>query len=72
MVEFCEKCGGMLFPSKNEIEAVLICNSCGESISLKSDMKNSYISNKEIHHPLGEEYKNLKKMKNWKKEKTNK
>jgi DNA-directed RNA polymerase subunit M/transcription elongation factor TFIIS len=67
MVEFCEKCGGMLFPSKNTNETVLICNSCGEIIPLEEEMKDSYKSSKEIPHPPGEEYKNLKKMKNWKK-----
>jgi len=68
MVEFCEKCGGMLRPSKDENETILICNFCGKTIPLEDEMEDSYKSTKEIYHPPGEEFKNLKKMKNWKEE----
>jgi DNA-directed RNA polymerase subunit M/transcription elongation factor TFIIS len=67
MVEFCVKCDGMLFPSKDKNKSVLICNSCGRIIPLKDDSIDSYIINKEIDHPPGEEFKNLENMKNWRK-----
>ncbi|MFX1327852.1 MAG: hypothetical protein ACFE91_06880 [Promethearchaeota archaeon] len=66
MVEFCEKCDGMMLPSKNKDETVLICNICGEIIPLEDELKDSYKSSKEIYHPPGEEFKNLEKIENWK------
>ncbi len=50
MFEFCEKCGGILIPSKNENENVLICNSCGQSIPLEREIIESYIFHTEIDH----------------------
>ncbi len=65
MFVFCEKCGGMLLPSKEKNDKSLICNSCGATFPLESEMEESYIFTKEIYHPPGEEYKNLEKMENW-------
>ncbi|MFW9988701.1 MAG: hypothetical protein ACFFC3_08610 [Candidatus Odinarchaeota archaeon] len=65
MVEFCEKCGGLLRPSKENNKNLLICNSCGKELPLLDEIKDSYISTKEIYHPPGEEFKNLEKMRNW-------
>ncbi len=66
MVEFCEKCGGMMLPSKVKDKKILVCNSCAQTKSLEGDFIDSYIFNKEICHPTGEEFKNLEKMKDWK------
>jgi DNA-directed RNA polymerase subunit M/transcription elongation factor TFIIS len=63
--KFCKKCGGMLLPSKEKNNKELICNSCDATFPLESEMEDLYILTKEIHHPLGEEYKNLKKMEKW-------
>ncbi|MFX0040396.1 MAG: hypothetical protein ACFFCY_13600 [Promethearchaeota archaeon] len=71
MVEFCKNCGGMMLPSKNKIEKVLVCNLCGQSKPLEEDLIQCYKFNTEIYHPPGEEFKNLEKMKDWKKEMTN-
>ena len=65
MFEFCENCGGLLIPSKDENKKILICNSCGEIFPLEDDIEDSYIFTKEIHHPPGKEFKNLQKMENW-------
>ncbi|MFX1504322.1 MAG: hypothetical protein ACFFDH_25405 [Promethearchaeota archaeon] len=65
MVEFCKKCGGLLRPSKENDEKILICNSCGVKLQLQDDIKDSYILTKEIYHPPGEEFKNLENMRNW-------
>ncbi|MFW9876998.1 MAG: hypothetical protein ACFFG0_28215 [Candidatus Thorarchaeota archaeon] len=48
MVEFCEKCGCMMLPSKQREEKRLICNFCN--------------FNKEIHHSPEEEFKNAEKI----------
>ncbi|MFX1297397.1 MAG: hypothetical protein ACFFD2_21395 [Promethearchaeota archaeon] len=66
MVEFCKDCGGMMLPSRDKNEKVLICNLCGKREPLNADIIESYRYTKEIDHPFGEEFKNLEKMKNWK------
>ena len=67
MVEFCEECDGMMLPSKDKDENILICNSCGEIKPLEEEVIESYKFNTEIYHPPGEEFKNLENMKDWKK-----
>ena len=37
MVEFCEKCGGMMLPSKDKDKKILVCNSCDETILLQDE-----------------------------------
>lgn len=66
MVEFCEKYGGMMLPSKDKDKKILVCNSYAQTKSLEDDFIDSYIFHKEIYHPPGEEFKNLEKMKDWK------
>lgn len=66
MVEFCEKCGGMMLPSKDKDQKILVCNLCAQTKPLEEDFIDSYTFYKEIHHPIGEEFKNLEKMKDWK------
>jgi len=70
MVEFCEKCGGMMRPTKDKDQKILVCNSCAQIKPLKEDFIDSYTINKEIYHPPGEEFKNFEKMKDWKNSKS--
>ncbi|MFX0049274.1 MAG: hypothetical protein ACFE8G_14115, partial [Candidatus Hermodarchaeota archaeon] len=42
MVEFCEKCDGMMLPSKDRNKASLVCNSCGYSKPLEKEVIQSY------------------------------
>ena len=66
MVEFCEKCGGMLLPHRENNTSILKCNLCGKRKSINNELKEKYIFKKTIEHPKGSEFKNLKKMENWK------
>jgi len=67
MVKFCNKCDGLLRPSKKENRSILICKSCGAKFPLDDTILESYTSNKKIIHPPGEEFKNLEKMEKWEK-----
>lgn len=58
MVEFCEKCGGMMRPSKDRDKKILTCNSCAQTIPLEDDFIDSYTIHKEVYHPPGEDFKN--------------
>jgi DNA-directed RNA polymerase subunit M/transcription elongation factor TFIIS len=66
MVEFCENCGGMMLPSKQKEEKLLVCNLCNYNKKATEDLTKSYNFNKEIYHPPGEEFKNLEKIEEWK------
>lgn len=65
MVEFCEKCGGLMRPSNEGNKRFLICKSCGRKVPLNDKAIKSYTSSKKIDHPQGEEFKNLEKMEDW-------
>jgi DNA-directed RNA polymerase subunit M/transcription elongation factor TFIIS len=67
MVEFCKKCDGMMLPSKDRKKKNLVCNSCGHTEPIEKNNVETYIFNTEIYHQPGEEFKNLEKMKDWKK-----
>ena len=69
MVEFCEKCGGMLLPSRENNTTILKCNLCGKVKSINDDLKEEYTFKKTIEHPKGSEFKNLEKMENWREKK---
>ncbi len=56
-----------MLPSKQKEKKLLVCNLCSYNKPLTEDLITSYNFNKEIDHPLGEEYKNLVKMENWEK-----
>ncbi|MFX0071521.1 MAG: hypothetical protein ACFFAO_10570 [Candidatus Hermodarchaeota archaeon] len=57
--EFCNKCGGMMLPSKKSDKSVLKCNVCGNIIAFEGELIDSYKFNKIIEHPAGVESKNL-------------
>jgi DNA-directed RNA polymerase subunit M/transcription elongation factor TFIIS len=65
MVEFCDKCEGMMLPFKKMDDNFLKCNSCGNIVPLKNDLRDSYTFTKTIEHPRGTEFKSLIKMENW-------
>jgi DNA-directed RNA polymerase subunit M/transcription elongation factor TFIIS len=65
MFEFCDTCGSILVPSKKKEKDVLVCKLCNNVIPLNKDLRNSYVYSEEIEHPESEEFKNLKKMRNW-------
>ena len=69
MVEFCEKCGGMLLPNRENNTTILKCNLCGKVKSINDDLKEEYTFRKTIEHPKGSEFKNLEKMENWREKK---
>ena len=69
MVEFCEKCGGLLLPSRENNTTILKCNLCGKVKSINDDLKEEYTFRKTIEHPKGSEFKNLEKMENWREKK---
>ena len=66
MVEFYEICGGLMRPSKEGDQNYLVCKSCRKKVPLKKEVLEFYTSSKKIDHPLGEEFKNLEKMEDWK------
>lgn len=55
-----------MLPSKQREEKRLVCNLCNFNKPLAEDLIKSYNFNKEIHHPPGEEFKNLEKIEEWK------
>jgi DNA-directed RNA polymerase subunit M/transcription elongation factor TFIIS len=57
----------MMLPSKEKGEKNLICTLCDNKKPINENLIHSYKINKEISHQPGEEFKNLEKMKNWKK-----
>jgi DNA-directed RNA polymerase subunit M/transcription elongation factor TFIIS len=69
LVEFCDKCEGMMLPFKKLDEEFLKCNSCGNFKPLKEELRDSYTFTKTIEHPKGKEFKNLVKMENWRQKK---
>jgi hypothetical protein len=55
-----------MIPSKQKVGRFLVCNLCNYNKPLNEDLINSYNFNKEISHPLGDEFKNLEKIEKWK------
>jgi len=50
MLEFCEKCGSMLRPSKDSKDHILICTLCNNVVEISEEMEGSYIFHEEIDH----------------------
>ncbi|TFF88165.1 MAG: hypothetical protein EU550_01825 [Promethearchaeota archaeon] len=48
MVEFCEKCGSMMLPSKESELNRLRCNLCGKEKAIDEEIVESYVFNKVI------------------------
>lgn len=69
MVEFCDKCDGMMLPFEKSGKNFLKCNFCGNIKPLKEELRDSYTFTKSIDHPKGTEFKNLRKMENWREKK---
>ncbi len=50
MLEFCEKCGSIMLPSKDIKNKFLVCNLCNYKKVISEKIEDSYIFNKEIEH----------------------
>lgn len=50
MVEFCEKCGALLFPEKKKSKTVLKCRRCGAIQDPNKSSGGGYRVINEIHH----------------------
>ncbi|MFX0211242.1 MAG: transcription factor S [Candidatus Hodarchaeota archaeon] len=53
MVEFCEKCGALLFPEKKKSKTVLKCRRCGTA--QEPDQAVDYRVRSEIRHSIKDE-----------------
>jgi DNA-directed RNA polymerase subunit M/transcription elongation factor TFIIS len=50
MLEFCEKCGSMMIPSKDNNDNILICSLCNNVVEVSEEIEDSYTFHKEIDH----------------------
>jgi DNA-directed RNA polymerase subunit M/transcription elongation factor TFIIS len=50
MLEFCNKCGSILRPSKDNKTKVLICSLCNNVVEISDEIEKSYIFHEEINH----------------------
>jgi DNA-directed RNA polymerase subunit M/transcription elongation factor TFIIS len=50
ILEFCEKCGSMMRPSKESKDKILICSLCNNVVKVSEEIKDSYTFHKEIDH----------------------
>jgi len=64
-MDFCEKCGGIMFPSILEGRKVLSCK-CGNFKQLNEAHYNSYKLSKQIEHSLKEELVTASQIDKWK------
>ena len=49
-MQFCEKCGTLLFPAKKGEVAILKCETCGTDYSLQEDSAKTYKMVRKINH----------------------
>ena len=49
-VQFCEKCGTLLFPAREGSKTILKCEGCGIDYSLQEDSANTYKMVHKINH----------------------
>ncbi len=49
-MEFCDKCGSLMKPVKEEKGAFLVCGSCGKKIKLTKSKSQSYKLTQRIPH----------------------
>jgi DNA-directed RNA polymerase subunit M/transcription elongation factor TFIIS len=62
----------MMLPSEDAGQKVLKCNLCGHIKTIDDNVKEAYTFKTEIKHPKGDEFKNAKKEKKWRKKLKNK
>jgi transcription factor S len=69
MVEFCEKCGGMMLPSKDDNgNKVLKCRSCGHLKSFDDGKQDEYKMKTKIERSVRDEVKSTSEILKWKDE----
>ncbi|MEM1657547.1 MAG: transcription factor S [Candidatus Jordarchaeales archaeon] len=49
-MNFCPKCGMLMYPEKAKNEVKLICRSCGHQENLPSNYKERFVVKREIEH----------------------
>lgn len=49
-MNFCPKCGMLMYPDRNEKSVKLICKSCGYQQDVSSDLRGKFIVKREIEH----------------------
>jgi DNA-directed RNA polymerase subunit M len=64
-MEFCDKCGCMMFPSDVNGSKVFKCK-CGEIKLFSEDKSESYFISKKIEHSYRDEITNTKEILDWK------
>ena len=67
MVEFCDKCGGMLLSSKDEQgNKTFKCRSCGWTKPIDASSEEEYKMKKKVEHSVREEVKSATQILEWK------
>ncbi|MBK5112320.1 MAG: hypothetical protein KGD59_10245 [Candidatus Heimdallarchaeota archaeon] len=53
-MEFCEKCGNLMKPIRDEKSALLVCSSCGKKEKLTKSKQKDYTITRKIEHSPAE------------------
>lgn len=53
-MEFCEKCGSLMKPNREEKSAFLVCSSCGKKVKLTKSKSKAYTITTKIEHTPAE------------------
>ncbi|MEJ2251701.1 MAG: RPA12/RPB9/RPC11 RNA polymerase family protein [Candidatus Lokiarchaeota archaeon] len=64
-MEFCDECGGIMLPSKENGKKVFKCK-CGNIKSFSDEKSKSYKVSKKIEHSYRDEVINTKEIMKWK------
>jgi len=54
-MEFCPKCGSLMFPQKRNGTEILVCNNCGFEMNQNAKAKDAYMLKNKIKHTPKEE-----------------
>lgn len=69
MVEFCDECGGLMLPTKDDIgKKIFKCKSCGKTKPLDIVEENHYTIKKKIEHSVRGEITSASAILKWKDE----
>ncbi len=49
-MEFCEKCGSLMKPTREEKLSFLVCSSCGKKVKLTKSKSKDYTITRKIKH----------------------
>jgi DNA-directed RNA polymerase subunit M len=53
-MEFCEKCGSLMKPTKEDKGSFLVCSSCGKKVKLTKTKSKAYTLTRKIEHKENE------------------